>query len=75
MLDQIKEIQEKLKSQDEHCTPADDVVTNMHLRNSTATLPPQSNFQGPLHYEPARKVETEMEKMVRYERVIDTLRK
>lgn len=30
---------------------------------------------GPLIYEPARKIESEEEKIVRYERVIDTLRK
>lgn len=30
---------------------------------------------GPLFYEPAKKVESEDEKIVRYERVIDKLRK
>ena len=30
---------------------------------------------GPLFYEPAKKVESEDEKRVRYERVIDKLRK
>ena len=30
---------------------------------------------GPLFYEPARKVESEEEKILRYERVIETLRK
>lgn len=30
---------------------------------------------GPLFYEPARKIESEEEKILRYERVIETLRK
>ena len=30
---------------------------------------------GPLYYEPAKKVESEDEKVIRYERVIDKLRK
>lgn len=41
-------------------------------RISTQSFVPQT---GPLFYEPARKIESEEEKIVRYERVIDTLRK
>lgn len=44
-------------------------------RGSLQSLVPPSNQLGPLIYEPARKVESEEDKIVRYERVIDTLRK
>lgn len=44
-------------------------------RTSTQSFLPASQQLGPLIYEPARKVESEEEKIVRYERVIDTLRK
>lgn len=44
-------------------------------RTSTQSFLPQHQQMGPLFYEPARKVESEEEKIIRYERVIDTLRK
>lgn len=36
---------------------------------------PKSQQEGPLFFEPARKQETEEDKVLRYERVIETLRK
>ena len=38
-------------------------------------MPPSNVQTGPIFYEPAKKVESEEEKIVRYERVIDKLRK
>lgn len=44
-------------------------------RTSTQSFLPTNQQLGPLFYEPTRKVESEEEKIVRYERVIETLRK
>ena len=50
-------------------------MQNAGGRTSTQSFLPTSQQLGPLFYEPARKIESEEEKIVRYERVIETLRK
>jgi hypothetical protein len=44
-------------------------------KGSVQSFLPKSQQEGPLFFEPARKQETEEEKVMRYERVIETLRK
>ncbi len=49
--------------------------TTVQGRSSTESFLPMCQQTGPLFYEPVRKQETEEDKVTRYERVIDTLRK
>ena len=63
--------------QSKHNPPKSAFGAGMSMgRTSAQSYIPNPNIQmGPLYYEPAKKIETEEEKIVRYERVIDKLKK
>lgn len=68
-LDKIAEEQENVSKKTKH------TMQTMPGRTSTQSFLPMCQQTGPLFYEPVRKQETEEDKVTRYERVIDTLKK